>query len=575
MEVLKEVKDITSRFGLGVEIQDGLNINSEELIREIEFAFNSQYLSGKFDDLGRYKPYYNITNFRLNVATRATDLDVKDVDLVADSPQNSDKTKVLRKEVYEWMKKAKFGQTLNDIGRTRAKYGGVLVKKVETKKDLKIEVCDWRNVIFDEVDINNGAIIEKHFMSPIDLNKKRGAWENIDEAIDLIDRKKERDERNEDKIEVLEIHGEFPISYFKQAQGEDWKDEDEYTYSEQKYFIASDDGEPKVLLFSEETKSPYKYLPYAKRDGASLGIGIIEEGLEAQRMVNNYIRSQYNAMELAGKTAIVTNSNTLGNNILTDFETGDVWKINENENVNSINLAPSAFTAFTGLIEQWDRQYERASSTFEAVTGETMPSGTPFRSVAIQNQEGTSLFVYRIKEFGLFVEEIVNEWILPHVIKKINKKHILNSNFSPEELQAIDTGFATRRANEEAIDLILSGKQISAEEYKTMIESYQANQAQFGDSRFLEVPDGFYDGWEGYATVMITNEKKNKAVMMESLANLLAQVAQAPQILQDPNLFKIFSKIVEMSGADISPTDFKPVQQQNPPGEALQAELVE
>ena len=566
MKIYEQTKTLFDNYmSGGINIVEGLEFNQAQLIKEIEFATNSQYLSGKYDDLKRYKPYYNIINFRLNVATRATDLDVKDITIVSDRPQDADKTKVLRKESYEWMKKQRFGQTLNRIGRRRAKYGGVVVKKTEKNGELIIEPLDWRNLVTDEVDVMNGAVIERHFLSPIDLAKKMGVWDNVEDAIKLAGNLEKKTDRTEDKIEVWEVHGEFPKTLYNEAKDLEDKDGDEYEYTNQMYMIACSEGEPVLLLYCEEEKgSPFKYLAWAERDGATLGMGLVEEGLEAQRVVNNYVIAQYNAMELAGKSVILTTSDTLQNNALVDVQSGDIWKQEPQDQTSVINLAPASFPAFQNLIEQWDRQYERASSTYEAMTGETMPSGTPFRSVAIQNTEASSIYAYRLEEFGLFIEEIMNDWVLPHIVKKLNKKHILNAGFSADELEAIDKGYATRRATQETIDAILNGKQISSEEYKESIESYQARMGTLGENRFLDIPDGYYKDFEGYATVLITNEKKNKAATLESLSNILLQVAQAPQILQDPTLFKIFAQIVELSGADISPVDLRPTQAQVP-----------
>jgi hypothetical protein len=413
-------------------------------------------------------------------------------------------------------------------------------------------------------------------MSPIDLAKKDGVWDRVRDAIKMAEKSDNGKDRTEDKVEVWEAHGEFPVKYFKQVNGLDTDEDDDLKYSNQLYFIAVLDNQPQFVLYSEEEKEfPYKYLSWLERDGISLGIGIVEEGLEAQRVINNYVIAQYNAMELAGKTVVLTDSDSLGNNNTLNTQTGDVWKQDKGDQTTVLNLAPSAFPAFANLIDQWDRQYERASSTFEALTGETMPSGTPFRSVAIQNTEASSLYAYRLEEMGLFIEDIVNEWILPSLVKKLNKKHILNSGFSADELRAIDSGYATRTATQEAVNEILNGKEVYADDYQKSIESYQARMAQSGDSRFLEVPDGFYDGFVGYATVMITNEKKNKAAIMESLSNILLKVAQAPQILQDPTLFKVFAQIIEMSGADISAADLRPIATQQPAATEMTGELPE
>jgi hypothetical protein len=553
---------------LGVEIEEGLYRSTKKIIREIEFASNSEYLSGKTDALGRYKPYYNIINFRVDVAISATDIDVKDFEIKADHPKDADKTKVLRKEFYEWAKKERFGQVLNDFNRKRVKYGGAILKKVEKNGKLTLETLDWRNIVINQTDVLNGALIERHFLSPVELSKKIGVWGNVKEAIKDAEintepvSRMEENQTNEAKIEVWEMHAELPLSYFKEAKGEDWTEDDEFKYTNQVYFLYVKNEKPQAIFYcSEEKEMPYKYLAYVPREGFGLGEGVVEQGLEAQRVINNYVIAQYNAMELAGKTAIITDSDTLANNALTDFETGDFIKINQGEQVSSLNLAPSAFTAFTGLIEQWDEQFKRRTSTFDAVTGEEAPSGTPFRSIAMQNQSGKASFNYRVEEAGLFWEDVVNEWIMPNIIKKLNRKHILSSEFTGDELEQIDNNIVTKKANQKAIDAVLNGKIMDAETYNQYVESYKEQLRTLGKQRFLDIPEDYYKDFEGYATVMITNEKKNKGAILESLSNILLQVAQAPQILQDKKLKHIFSQIVEMSGADISPIDLNQIAQ--------------
>ena len=62
---------------------------------------------------------------------------------------------------------------------------------------------------------------------------------------------------------------------------------------------------------------------------------------------------------------------------------------------------------------------------------------------------------------------------------------------------------------------------------------------------------------------------------METLNNILLTVAKAPNVLTDPALNKIFTRIIEMSGAGISPlqlmaqaNDQQIVQQEQPvPGQ--------
>lgn len=51
------------------------------------------------------------------------------------------------------MKQSHLGKFLNRMGHTRAKYGGVMVKKVEVDGDLELHVVPWRDLITDQIDI--------------------------------------------------------------------------------------------------------------------------------------------------------------------------------------------------------------------------------------------------------------------------------------------------------------------------------------------------------------------------------------------------------------------------------------
>jgi len=210
---------------------------------------------------------------------------------------------------------------------------------------------------------------------------------------------------------------------------------------------------------------------------------------------------------------------------------------------------------YQNLIDQWDSQYERVSSTYEAVTGQTMPSNTPFRSVAMQNQEGTSYFLYRMEEAGIFWREVFNDWIMPWLTKKITRAHILASDFNPEELRTIDESFSRFRANRRAKELVLSNKKeriVTAEEYQEYIDNYAQILTATGEKRFIDIPKDYFKNAKTKMSLVITNENKNKAVVLESLANILTIVGQAPQVLTDPSLAKIFSRVVELSGIGIS-----------------------
>jgi hypothetical protein len=67
------------------------------------------------------------------------------------------------------------------------------------------------------------------------------------------------------------------------------------------------------------------------------------------------------------------------------------------------------------------------------------------------------------------------------------------------------------------------------------------------------VPFGFFKDMKAQLSINITGEQKNKMAVMETLSNVLQTVAGNPMALQDPNMAMIFNRIMEMSGAGVSP----------------------
>ena len=544
MDITKLVKNKIDAWERSyVTIVEGLDFNAWDNIRKIEFVSNSKYMSGQKDKRGKLKPFYNILNYRVNIATRATDIDTKDIQIVADEPQFMGTSFILQKEVYNWMKTEDFAKSLNEMGYTRAKYGGVLVKKcIEQyeEEEMEIEVVDWRNVIVDPINPTD-LVIEKHFMTAEELSEKSDVWDNVKDAMDMANKCKDG------RLEVYEVHGSFPESYSPEGG-------DEYKYKQQCFFITFKGRakESTILYHSFKEETNYKYLAWEQVAGR-LGRGIIEDGFEAQMWTNDAVIKEKEAMELGSKVVFTSTDPNIQNNILSEVDNGQIIKRSQGTEFSIANTITNALPEFNRLIQSWDTQIERTSSTFAAISGETMPSNTPYRTTAILNQEATSMFDYRREEMGIFLVEIFTDWVIPYLLKKFNKKHILSAEFTPEELKGIDASYANFRANEEVMNIILSGKPVYAEDYDKLVQGYKEMLMQSKNIRFLDVPKGFYKNWKPKVTIITTGEQKNKAVILESLNNVLMTVAKAPQVLTDPTLSQVFAKILEVSGSGISP----------------------
>lgn len=564
-KIFNELDDQKVAYETGsLEKIGGLKRSQYQVIRMCEFYSDSRYMGayiGNTKKVGSGQidvPFYNIVNFRVALAKTATDLDIKDIQIQSDDPEHQVHSMLLNREAYEWMKKSGFAMTLNQMGQTRPKYGGYLVKKNEYD-GLKIDVVKWTNVITDQNNILDGSIDECHRMSPVAINRKVKVWNNTTEVLKA--HRKIKAKERPSTIDVYEMTGEYPVSIYKNAKGEAATAEDEYIFSLQHYFVAVVDGK-KFLMYCEELSGEmtdyYECLPW-EDNGYGLGRGVIEDSEEAQVWTNDAVINESIAMTLAGRVGIKTTSKKVAGNVL-EHDHGKIYELEANTDMGAFNLAPAALGQYQNQIEKWRSQADNVTSSYNSITGEQPPSGTPYSQTALLNQVATKPFDYKREEWGNHLTKLFEKWVIPYLIKKIKKEHILVSEFSEEELELIDDSFAYSYADDFQKEENLKGLVVSPLAKDEMIQTYKNHIKKLGKKRFIEVPDDYFDDIVAKVTVITTGEQKNKAAILMSLSEIMNTVIKSYNpntgtfgVLTDKTLSKIFKQIVEIAGAGISP----------------------
>lgn len=565
MNIKQELEIVKTNYDKTIDLVDGLPFNQKKQIRTIEFYSNSRYLNGNLDELGREKPFMQILNAICDVENTAKDLDTKDVNITSDDSNHYLESFLMSKDVQVWMKESDFAKTLNDMRDTHTRYGSLLVKKCIEKdeesgeKELKIEIPEWKNLITDQVDILSGAIIETHWMTASEIADMT-EWKNTDKVLDKL-----KGKGSSKRVPVYEIRGNFSQATYIEADGGKPTKEDELKYTYQLYYIAGnpvESGKGSMsfvdglvpLYWENETEKVYKYLARKPRAGRSFGVGVFEEGEQAQIWTNDAVLKQFRAMEYTTKVIAQSASKKLkGRNLLTEVDDGQILD-NDDKPITSLNLLPSGgLNQYSNLINQWNTQLEKTTSAYAAQRGDTPPSGTPFRLQATIIQQSSSVFKTLQQEMGIFITEIFEDWVIPFLGTKLNKEHILAYDFSPEELKEIDSKFSIANANKMLVQAVLDGRNITPEDYQAYIDNYDQFIKQTKSKRFIEIPKDFYKDLEAKVTINITGEQRNKAATLESLNNILITYAQNPALATDPVASQIITRIIELSGAGISP----------------------
>jgi hypothetical protein len=560
-----------------------LLFNQKGIVNMIEFYTNSKYLLSQKDELGREKPFYNILNGICDVENAAKDIDTKDITITSDDPNHYLEAYLLSKDIQVWMKEVNFAKTLNDMRDTDTRYGSVLVKKVikkqeDGKKLLEIELPEWKNMITDQVDILKGAKVEIHYLTASELVEMT-EWYNVDKVLDKL-----KDQGSSKRVPVYEVRGNFSKSLLKNVENEYFgtknkiTEKDKKTYSNQLYYIAgnpidSGDGDFLetlcVLYWEDDTEKVYKYKSRKKRAGRAFGVGVFEEGEQAQVWTNDAVLKQYRAMEYTTKVVMQTASKKLkGRNILNETDDGTTLEHEDGKPVTRLDLLPSGgLQQYNNLILQWNDQLEKVTSSYAAQRGENPPSGTPYRLQALVLNQSNSVFVNLLEDLGIFVGELFNDWIMPYLATRMNQEHILAYEFSAEELKEIDKNFSIRNANQKATEAILSGKIVTQEEYDAWIQSADTFIKGTKGQRFIQIPKNFYKNLKAKVTVNITGEQKNKAAVLESLNSVLVTYMNALKsginLGQDPVFTLLLNEIIETSGAGISPVSITSALSEN------------
>lgn len=548
-----------------IEIQSGLEFSQFETLKKADFYYNSRYYGASTDSLGRKKQFDNISKHRVLIAQRATDFDRKDVEVEGAGDGMSPYHVLLAQYALEdWLDNPQVGKLKNRVGKTWAKYGGVLIQKTEVDGELVLDVPAWADMVTDTADIKNGIKIRRRYLQPHELKAMEGKWDNIQEAIELAvagqsDTGTESTDRDTPTMytEVYEIHGILPETIYDFENPE----ADPYKYERRFMVVASPNSvtvspegsktEHGLVLYNEkEDKDPFKYAAYDEQDKRGLGIGIMEDCFEAQMGRNDTIQKQRDALELGSKLLLQApvGASVAEQNALTQAKNGQILKYNGAQGLTRLDLTSNAFAQFSVVLQQWDEQAQKVTSTYPGITGEAQPSGTPLGSVQIQNVESASLFDYRREELGLLWEEIYTDWVLPFVLNKLKKDKKLITRLPLERLRQIDEALVADKVMTKLAEDIDAGKQVNFGEVMNEYDRVLEALSKSGNNVKFTIDDEDVKNIKARVRVRMTNERRQKQSMLQSLDYVMkTYLANRDTLLSDPNLSSMLNKMLDLA----------------------------
>lgn len=561
-----------------------------ENLNRIDAYLNSKHISGETDHLGREKPFFNIVTSAVNIWYRATDIDRKNIVIRATKKADTVNSFLFTLLLQKYMRQANFGVFLNDWGRTLARYGSAVTKFVEKNGKLVSEVVPWNKIICDPIDFDANPKIEKLWLTPAQLQKRiKTHGYNKDFVNQIIEKQSttsrkladnQTKDNKSDYIPVYEIHGEMALSLLTD------NDDDVDTFQQQMHVVCMlEKNEKSVSSFDEytlfkgrEAKDPYLITHLIKEDGQTLSIGAVQHLFESQWMVNHSVKQIKDHLDLTSKLILQTaDGNLVGKNALTNIENGQVIVHTQGNPLTRVD-SRSDIGSMQSFKNEWQAIGNQINGISEAMMGANPPSGTAWRLQQAVLQESHSLFELMTENKGLAIIEMLTEFILPFLKKKMDTTEEISEILSASQIEFIDSRYlpnaVVKAVNEKKKKTILSGQIYDVSQEPMDMINAEAEAKNFlnqqGNQRFIKPSEiktktwkAQLDGVEYELDIDITGESRDAQGAMATLSTVLQTIAGLQGQPMPPEMKIVFDKILGLTGS-ISPLELSQLPKPQP-----------
>jgi len=282
--------------------------------------------------------------------------------------------------------------------------------------------------------------------------------------------------------------------------------------------------------------------------GRNFGEGFIEATFDQQESINETLNNLNNKMRLASKTLLQSRDDIIEQNIFTDYDNGEIIKT-ENSDLKQIDMSVHDINNFLTLANFSINNIRLNTSGSEILFGDTMPSGTAYRLGSLMQQQGAKMFEFIRERLGVFISEIVKDWIIPDLLEKIKKEDTLYIK-DPDDWNEIMEMYVNNEISDAVIKYAITNGKMPSDleiesEKKKLLNKYTS-----GKDRILpKLRDDYFD-FDYDIICNVTGENSNVQAETESLINLVNQIGANPGILENPATVELLNRIADNIGLD-------------------------
>lgn len=506
---------------------NGYQFSQRKMLADIDLAYNSIYKQGKYDREGQRKLYLNIVRFYVNVAVKNTDIDIKNFVFTPSdyTKANIWSTWFFKRQFSRWVKDEGYSKTINDLNFDFNKYGTCVSKKVKNdivRVPIRSIKCDQAAETLMDGIRGGTPMIQEHEFSYVQM-KDFKEWD-ITESFT-------------GKRIVYEMYSYMPRCELLKLQKKTVTDKEDDTMVFTMAIIMptgrqEEDKRKKYddkVLFIEETTEadfPFNESHSEKQDGRWLGRGNVENQLENQIARNLSANLRRRSMLWASKQIFQTQGDVVNKNLVKNVQDGEVLQVGLNGLISKVDTSSRALSDFSQDEQVWAENSDKQAFAFESATGETPPSGTPFRLQALLSNTVMSYFDRQKEIFGLYLQDTFFQQIIP-IFAKQAKDDIATIAKSSEGYKEIMDLFVELQSNRHYAALALSPDIFEMKNVPSydVVKQHIAQEIVKSPYLFVELTKDMYKNAKYTLDLDITGEQKDPADK-ETLTTLYTTLAQ-------------------------------------------------
>jgi hypothetical protein len=537
-----------------VPVTDQVSFNMRLWIKRARKNYMGVFDFPKDTATGLDKIFVPLTEVFTDSLVKNTDLDTKDINLIAKKPEEIPIVDILRQILFNKFDEIDFGELLDEVNFMLALDGTAIVKILETNSDqfLQSYYIDLLNAYLDPSAPSlhqSGAFIERAFLSPEEIGQYKGIWDNVNfvEFGKYISRYTETRYNLRSEVPYAEVYERWGLMPRYLLTGKE-KDKDEWI--EGVIIVSGLDEKKAVVHMIMENPfdglRPYEDVRLKKIPGRYYGRGTGEMLMYLQEYINEIVNTRrLNALLLHNQLFKVKRTSGITPSMISRLTAGGAIPVNEQDDIMPLNVQdvrPSSYTEEQNIFS-WS---QRVSQVFEVARGEELPATQPATTAVLQKQGSESMFTLIREQMGRFLKRLVSRHYLPIIIRNVKKGDIIRYTGNPQSLRDLDERIVRNAVAKAAVDFIekngYAPSELELEQERMKVEKQLK---QLGKYRYLNLDTSLKD-LKYDVQVFITQEDIDKSVVVKNLQDLLLVYSRMPGINLDVEA--IIREILDLAG---------------------------